>query len=727
MIEKIEIKDEATFDPEGDTIENIKKANIFYGANGSGKTTISKVIDDEQLFPKCPVKWKNNQPLKTLVYNQEYIDREFNAEQDDIKGIYTVGEGAIDAKNKISANLLELGIKNKKLLGFKISREKAQGEIESADTALNKKCWNPNRYQKVFTECSEKTGKDSKKFKEKCLEKLENEAQLREYSELKEKYETLYNSTSEKISLIPTLASDLFQEIENNSLLQTVIIGEKDVDIAELIEKLGISDWVFKGKEFIESDQDPCPFCQQKLPVGFQEQLEKYFNTSYLEKLEGLEMLKEALQSKVNQVAAYFENLSEINNRYFNEDIFKGTKEQIYLIFESNRQTLQSKINSPSKKISLKKVKDILIVFNEKLKEVNLKIEQHNVSINSISSEKETLKKEVWKFITTELKDSLQGFNDLKKGKEKAIKSIDDETLKIKGEVKVIEVENSSLQASIVSIQPTITKINKLLSRYNYNNFYLKESEQKGSYNVLRKNGEDAKDTLSEGEKTFIYFLYFYHLIDGSNDQNETPQDRVIVFDDPISSLDSNILFIVSTLCRRIIKRAQEVGDSIKQVFILTHNIYFHKQVSYKIDSFFWVVRKMNGISKVESKLQKNPINSSYELLWKDVFDMNCDFSSLQNNMRRILENYFQFTYDNALEKIYENLEDEENQIIYRSLLSWMHAGSHEHDPMTPIDYSLNEEEIEKFRIVFKNIFSKLNQAGHYEMMKEYCLKQDAS
>jgi AAA15 family ATPase/GTPase len=39
MIEKLEIKNIATFDENGIQIDDLKKINFIYGANGSGKTT----------------------------------------------------------------------------------------------------------------------------------------------------------------------------------------------------------------------------------------------------------------------------------------------------------------------------------------------------------------------------------------------------------------------------------------------------------------------------------------------------------------------------------------------------------------------------------------------------------------------------------------------------------------------------------------------------------------
>lgn len=49
MIEEIEIKDAATFKNE---IINPKKINYFHGLNGSGKSTIGRIIENLSIFKK---------------------------------------------------------------------------------------------------------------------------------------------------------------------------------------------------------------------------------------------------------------------------------------------------------------------------------------------------------------------------------------------------------------------------------------------------------------------------------------------------------------------------------------------------------------------------------------------------------------------------------------------------------------------------------------------------
>ena len=101
----------------------------------------------------------------------------------------------------------------------------------------------------------------------------------------------------------------------------------------------------------------------------------------------------------------------------------------------------------------------------------------------------------------------------------------------------------------------------------------------KDAYKVVRGDKKVAV-RLSDGERHFLSFLYFYNRVKGC-DENGVLKDKIVVIDDPVSSLDGNALFIISSLVREMIEvcynntdyRGQTVkGDYIKQLFILTHN-----------------------------------------------------------------------------------------------------------------------------------------------------------
>ena len=68
--------------------------------------------------------------------------------------------------------------------------------------------------------------------------------------------------------------------------------------------------------------------------------------------------------------------------------------------------------------------------------------------------------------------------------------------------------------------------------------------------------GSLVSNTLSEGEETFISFLYFMQLAFGSQDKEKVSNKKILVIDDPICSLDSNILYIVSAMIKDLIRNS---------------------------------------------------------------------------------------------------------------------------------------------------------------------------
>src|SRR5690606_11967293 len=100
MIEEISIANCASYGATPEKLSNLKKINFIYGANGSGKTTISKLIHDQSSFNDCEIKWRNNKKLECLVYNKDFIDRNFN-ESSQLKGIFTLGKESEELLTKI--------------------------------------------------------------------------------------------------------------------------------------------------------------------------------------------------------------------------------------------------------------------------------------------------------------------------------------------------------------------------------------------------------------------------------------------------------------------------------------------------------------------------------------------------------------------------------------------------------------------------------------------------
>lgn len=228
---------------------------------------------------------------------------------------------------------------------------------------------------------------------------------------------------------------------------------------------------------------------------------------------------------------------------------------------------------------------------------------------------------------------------------------------------------------------------------------------------------------MSEGEITFITFLYFMQLAQGSTDKKSVTDERVLVIDDPISSLDSCILFVVSTIIKGVIKDIKKGVGNIKQIIVLTHNVYFHKEASFvngrekeNSDTNYWILRKNNNVSTVQSFKMKNPIKNSYELLWNELKDKDKTSPvSIQNTMRRIIENYFKILGKYGDDELIQKFKTHEEQEICRSLICWINDGSHS----IPDDLFIESQDdtVEKYLKVFEEIFALTNHKAHYDMM----------
>ena len=110
----------------------------------------------------------------------------------------------------------------------------------------------------------------------------------------------------------------------------------------------------------------------------------------------------------------------------------------------------------------------------------------------------------------------------------------------------------------MVSIKPIVNEINTLLKGYGFMNFSLACTEDEKILSYSKRRWSISRRNTERGEVTFITFLYYYHLAKGSLEENDISKNKVLVIDDPISSLDSNILFIVSVLVKDLMKEAME-------------------------------------------------------------------------------------------------------------------------------------------------------------------------
>lgn len=730
MIERIVISNVATYGATPEELSDLKKINFVYGSNGTGKTTISRVIADSASHTHCSLHWRSAAPMELLVYNRDFVERNFN-QPDELKGIFTLGEKDKTTLDKINAAKTELDQIKKKIVQLKgvLQGEDGNGgkraDLAALETEFESRCWglklkHDDKLQGAFASVR---GKKSA-FKARLLaESASNSSAAVSLPDLENKASTVLG---EAPLAAPTLAvpngADLLAH-ETNAILKKKVIGKTDVDIAALIQKLGNSDWVKQGRDYYAPDERVCPFCQQDTPPSLEESLNEYFDETFIADTASIEKLFTDYKTDSERVQRNVQMLLDDPSRFLDTEKLHSESELLASKIRINIQRIEEKRRESSKSIALDSLSNVLDAVKKLVEDANAAIQKHNTMVANLAAERTQLTGQVWRYLLDhEIKADLATYTAQKTGVEKGIENLETQIADKSKDQRAKEQEIKSLEKDTTSIQPTIDGINALLHSFGFTGFSLAKSEREPFYKIQRPDGSNAKETLSEGEKSFITFLYFYHLLKGSETETGMTADRVVVFDDPVSSLDSDILFIVSNLIKGVFDEVRNGSGTVKQVFVLTHNVYFHKEVSFNTkrcadkrlsDETFWTVRKSNQESKIRHH-ETNPIKTSYELLWIEVRNPDRDNLAIQNTMRRILENYFKILGNVDPDDICAHF-DGKDKLICRSLFSWVNDGSHfAHDSLY---VSIDDSMVEGYLSVFKRIFEETGHIAHYNMM----------
>lgn len=728
MIESIHLKNEGAYDAVGTKLEGLKKLNFIFGSNGSGKTTISRVVEGTETFPDCQVTWAGGHPLETRVYNKDFVEKHFDAESS-IKGIYTFGEN-VEVADKIKALKDEAEDINNSLSGLQRTLLGKDGnggkkkERESLDAQLVDDVWNA---KKKFNDLNAAfTGHNNSKnnFYTKYLtEASSNTAAIRDIAELRKEAATVFSGTLSTATILPKPDSSIMPTLERDPILKKNIIGKADVDIAALIEKLGNSDWVQQGRQYFDQLDDQCPFCQQKTDAAFSKSLEDYFDQSYIADLGAVGKLLADYTDAVTELLNVLSGTDIVDSPHLEREAYEKDVAALRLALEANIEHIEAKKKEPSAPVTLIDTVPTIATVTAHVDAANKKVTANNDIIDNLAARKKELASQIWKRLLEDTKPIYTKFKSERDNLDAAIFALEGKIAESLEESDAKQAEIEENEKKITSIRPTIDEINRLLKSFGFTNFHLVESAESGFYEVKRPDGSDAKKTLSEGEKSFITFLYFFFLVRGSFSSSGGTNDRVVVFDDPVSSLDADILFIVCNLIKKVVSGMRSGTNPIKQVFVFTHNVYFHKEVTFDKkrdglgtalkDETFWVVRKTSQRSEL-LPFKENPVKSSYELLWREVRQKPPSDTAIQNVMRRILEHYFKFYGGIRPEEIIEKF-DGKDKMICSTLLSWVNDGSH--FATDDLYMTCDPGQIDRYLNVFQRIFEGSDHGGHFRMM----------
>ena len=725
----------ATYIAHGGSMTDCQKINFVYGANGSGKSTISNYLQNcnDTMFSDCEIKWDSTIHPDIVVYNRKFREQNFS-NNSDIAGVFTLGQATIEDIKRLD-ELKEQRKQRKSQFDRDSESYKKRDALRMKNRDdFKETIWNVilRDQGQQFLEAFSGSRKSKERFLEQVLERYKNRnPNICSLRDLESRKITLFGKKPEVCAEFVFKIDSTIDEInriERDPIFQRVVAGNNDIPVRALIQSLNNGDWVNRGRQYV-TKSNVCPFCQKPtIDEDFRKQIEAFFSGEYDRCMTHIGTLYRDYERNTQSTISALESIVADTNKCTvgKLDIVKFT-ERIQLldeVYKRNLTEITEKKREPGKLVALKYTSDIIAELTNAVSTANKSIAEHNQMVANFRSEHKKLVDDVWDYFLDQQDALISGYLSDDQASAKALAGMQKKLISLKTELDQLKQQIVEAGRNVTSVQPTVDEINRSLVAYGFNNFYIAPSSQNANmYQIKRPDGTSASNTLSEGEETFITFLYYLQLAKGSVNAATVSNRKILVIDDPICSLDSTILYVVSAMVKELIKEVKSGESNIEQIFILTHNIFFHKEASFvngrtltETTVNYWIIRKNENESTITAYGQENPISTTYEMLWKELKSSNqMSLISMQNTMRRIIENYFSMLGNNKEDFVINSFASVEDQVICRSLFHWINDGSHS----IPDDlyYSVHSASPEKYKKKKKKVFEVTGHIAHYNMM----------
>lgn len=702
------------------TLTTNKKINLIYGLNGVGKSTISDYLYDQTNidFANCSIEGLSDDEI--LVYNQRFI-REYFYQPDSLKCIFTLSKENKEAEEKVRDAEKEIDrLKKDRLL--------KSDEIDSGNLEFETKKQNAeNIIWEVKTKYS---GGD--RVLEYCLDGLKGKKETlftylanvtkpesqpqKTTDQLKKEVDAIKGNTAQKYDSLPQVNLNI-QAIESNPIFGKSIIGNENSSVAALIKNMGNSDWVKEGLEFISKDIDSnnelCPFCQEKtITKSLVQNIKNYFDESYEKDLKELnkvlsdyELDIESLPTKETYESNSFilENKSDFENLY----------NAVISCLDSNVDKIKKKIKTPSRLIALVDSNQVIKDFNTYIDKINRLINDHNNKIQNKDNTLNDIKKQFWVIMRWEYDQTISAYKNDKSASEKKLNDLNDKVKKIDKNVAIQKNIITEQQKKTINIEDAIMNINNGLLELGIDGFHI-EKHTDVLYTIVRNEQcGNTFESLSEGEKMIISFLYFRELCRGKKSATSTNSKKIAVIDDPISSLSHIYIFNIG----QMIKNDFFNSPVCEQVFLLTHSLYFFYEMTFtnpdkrkEKQKLFRISKNSEGSHILEMKYEE--IQNDYHSYWYIVKDDKQPPALIANCMRNIIEYFFDFIEKKDLNKVFQ--EPELQATRYQAFYRYINRESHSIGQNV---FDIKEFDYANFKDAFRLVFVKSGYEEHYNKM----------
>lgn len=692
MIRSIAIQDYKSFHPTAPVTISLETATqqpvFFYGLNGAGKTAIGEVIHGCSIgdvkFHACGVETTQGGPFRYLVYNHQFMHLAIG-EAEGMPGIFTLGELDTEAQRQIEE-------RERLLQEIQGLREAAQrdttrisGELAAALNDTKEEVWKVYKTHDKGTFDDFLTGYGGNKLKFfDDLRKFEtpDDVALEDLDSLAKRLADISGNEASKSTHQVALGS--FLNTEKDTIWQERVEVSGESRLAVLVEKLGNGDWVSKGRAFVHNDQ--CPFCQQELPHDFLGELAKLLDGDRQEKIDLIDAHITDYETAIHTLeaavdAALAEPLSQ-------ETDLKAAWETVRACLRGNVATMRLKQATPSDPVEIAQTD--MQAMRDALSALNTRIGTFNQRIENKAAERSAIGEAFWKNMCRDRMSVYRAYEariaPLNQHLTAAQAKDRDAATQEAGHIGAL----TELRKKQEGVDASVAAINERLKGLGVDSFSIVRKRGEGSLYCMERpaRGESSAETLSEGEKTLISFLYFIELLKGSKEPGTVVDinKTVVVIDDPISSLSHNFVYdIASIICHELIRPPG--GQKVRQVIALTHNLFFLHELVYqiagsKLEKAADKCQLLRVVKREHSQvvpMDPRDFANDYDALWHVMQDAKNGLVRIQvvpNTMRCILENFFAFTGDiKRFEEILQQLSGEDG--TFRPLERFLNRGSH--------------------------------------------------
>ena len=741
--------------------------NYFFGNNGTGKTTIAKAIKTGSGVTYAPGKAAAD--YLPLVYDQDFIDANMRSYHN-LPGVFTMNEANVKIQEQIDRKAAEQK-KAQKISSDAFAEKDKKAKTKAAlEKQLYKDCWDKTEELRTVFEATQEGKKGSK---QKFAEEVKRHSPIQhDVEELKRMYDSVYSSTAKRYGRF-SVVSDVsaLDRISGCDILSLAIVNTSNTPFADFLKEVGSTEWMRQGhSDYHEKAGGKCPYCSQDLPQNFEEMLAASFDTQYQTNLQKLDAFLAAYRDMANALFVPLSRLPDEVYPVIDTKPYHDKLTAVKAVIAENIEKIKSKVAEPSKISALDEVEPLLQELSDIISGFNRLIDANNDIVSAGPKKKAECKKAVFEQIAYTLKDVLEAYARSESALDAEIQAQQDIINTQKGVLDQLKEDLRILNSQTVETETAMKSINAMLRDSGFQGFELRPRHEEiirpdGSvervvptpainYEVVRTDTGKIAENLSEGEKNFIAFLYFQQLVFGRESADGDTREKIVVIDDPVSSMDSSALFIVSAQIRKMIEVCRNNADNrnpvvsgnfIKQIFILTHNAYFHREVTYAYANrydfvSFYLIRKTDNKSSIRlcdcpnpdcpsERMNVNPVKNSYAALWDEYKDASSGIP-LMSIIRRILEYYFlqlcgyegsdlrkrileenkdAFTHDDFGNEDYSKFE------LASAMLSYIAANSSGiNDGMHYVDDCID---VKQCRDTFQMIFHHMGQDQHYEMM----------